>query len=101
MSIVFCEFCGRALDGVTAKVERLRLDCENHQRVRENQRAAIHESWQECLEQRAEVERLRAAISSLIDAIQDVQCWQGTHVAACIVHACALLSDAGDQGAKP
>jgi uncharacterized coiled-coil protein SlyX len=49
---------------------------------------------------RSEIERLRAAISSLIDAIQDVQCWQGTHVGACIDQACALLPNEPDQGRR-
>jgi hypothetical protein len=53
-----------------------------------------------CVDAMAEIGRLRAAISNLIDAIQEVQCWQGTHVGACIDHACALLSDAHDQGRR-
>jgi hypothetical protein len=48
----------------------------------------------------ADVERLRVAIGNLIDAIQDVQCWQGTHVGACIDQACALLPNEPDQGRR-
>ncbi len=64
------DLSGKEIAALKAEVERLRVSCADHQRVRENHCAANRQAQEECMALRAEVERMREAMREAIRVVK-------------------------------